>query len=87
MASVFCCILQTAGLRTQDPPWLDYRLFSTELAAKQHLAQHQGLGQVESWPIDTDVGATILWFKTRYHVCEPDELQPDQGPVAIYGAP
>jgi len=89
MAHVFCCVLETAGLRTQDPGWQDYKLFSTELSAKQCLAQHQGTGRVETWPIDHDDVAVevALWFKTGFRACSPDDLQPDEGPVAIYGAP
>jgi hypothetical protein len=89
MTHVFCCVLETAGLRTTDRPWRGYRLFSTEPAAKQCLTGHQGTGRVEIWPIDHDgvAVAEVLWFKTGYRPCGPDDLQPDEGPVAIYGAP
>jgi hypothetical protein len=87
---LYCCVLETAGLRTTDKPWKDYALWSDEQKAKECLAAHKGKGRVQVWEVDTgnesEDGVVTLWFKEGYAPCNSDQLQPDPGPVAIYAA-
>jgi hypothetical protein len=88
--AVYCCVLETAGLRTTDKPWKDYALYTDEQRAKEHLAAYKGKGCVEIWGVNTreasEHGVVTLWFKEGYAPCSPDQLQPDPGPVAISSA-
>lgn len=87
---LYCCIriTRTHSLRTSEPDWVDteYSLHTQQAQAKEKLARHRGTGRVEAWAVDEDLGPLELWYKEGIPPCSPDELQPDPGPVAIYGA-